>query len=124
MEDHTSEIIQVLVIVGVLVLWIWRSYRKAQGISKPVTVPEDPMEKESDATYQREKHEKISNAVFMKENLPPIPPLANKSVVVNEDERGKYNEQQQVGEEENRESILGMDLRQAIIVSEILKPKF
>lgn len=124
MEDHTSEIIQVLVIVGVLVLWIWRSYRKAQGISKPVTVPEDSMEKESDAAYQREKHEKISNAVFMKENLPPIPPLANKSVVVNEDERGKYNEQQQVGEEENRESILGMDLRQAIIVSEILKPKF
>lgn len=123
MENQLDSIIKVVVIAGSLILWGWQSYRKMQKTSRPVIMPEEIQGDEPTSNVSPEAPQKEEVvAEYRMEDLPPIPPLAQQTVNEKESEE-KYKEQP--SEENNRiENILGMDIRQAIIVSEILKRKY
>ena len=112
--------LQVIIVLGAIVIMVARSYRKTKNAPRPVIDPAEtysPVETPPPAPFI----EPVAPAPVAVEDLPPIPPLARqREVPVKEEEDEKKTEER----ENNVNPVLGMDLRQAVIASEILNRKY
>lgn len=119
---------QVIIILAVVAISVVKSYQKTKKASRPVIdprpapVPEAPLpdiQPVEAAPADEVRH-------YATDELPPIPPLARKmagesqAAAMADEKEGTKKEE----EEKHPATLLGMDIRQAVIAAEILNRKY
>ena len=130
-RTNMEKFLDVIIVLAAVAIMIARSYRKTKNAPRPQIDPrgEAPAVEETPSAGGASVEPPPIPPVAWQtpaEELPPIPPVARRMA---EQEAEKEKEKEQTEEtrlpaKEPVNPVLGMDLRQAVIVSEILRRKY
>lgn len=111
--------LNVIIILAALAIAIGKSYQKMKNTTRPQVDPR--------AMVEQEEKTIVETPPAYAENLPPIPPLAKEAAFnINETKEEKVQKEPRPVEKGASQAnpFEGIELRQAIIVSEILNRKY